>query len=146
MAWTVCSHPSLSSRDKVHFNFPTIQTEMIRGEVCVLGAPMAPWLPQPTQNPSANPFSSVFNTSRAGSLLNTFALITPVQATVIHLLIGPLASGLPITIYSSHTDQGDAIKLEVRLFCSVQVAFHLVQSEHQSANTAQRTELYNVCS
>lgn len=98
VAWTICSHPSLSSRDKVHFNFPTIQTEMIRGEVCVLGASTAPWLPQPTENPSADPFSSVFNTSRAGSLLNTSALITPVQAIVIHLLIGPLASGLPVTI------------------------------------------------
>lgn len=63
------------------------------------------------------------------------------------LLIGAFASGLPVTIYSSHTDQGDAIKLEVRLFCSsVQMAFHLVQNEHRSANIAQHTVLYNVCS
>ena len=48
VAWTICSHPSLSSSDKVNFNFPTIQTEMIWGDVCVLGASLAPWLPQPT--------------------------------------------------------------------------------------------------
>lgn len=133
MAWTICSHPSLSSGTRSTSNFPTIQTEMIReGKFVCLGASRAPWLPQPTENPSNQILSLLYSTHPGWITSQHICTYHSSTTIVIHLLIGPLASGLPVTILVlTHGGPGDAIKLEVRLFRSVQVGFHLVQREHK---------------
>lgn len=69
------------------------------------------------------------------------------KSSLSSLLVGLLASGLPVSVYSSHMDQRDTIKLEVRLFhFFVQMAFHLIQSKHQSTHMAWWAVAHNVCS
>lgn len=79
-------------------------------------------------HPGLDHFSTHLHLSLQYKLLSFISWLVPL------LLVCPLQS-------SPHTRTRGRHWHEVRLFRSVQVGFHLVQREHQSANTAQRSAL-----